>query len=71
MGLLYALIVLVLLVLWVWQFVQLMLLEDDLFPGRNDKALWVAAFVVVLPLTPVAFMLWKRARLEAAREQVR
>ncbi len=48
---------------WVTQFVQLMLLEDALFPGRFDKALWCAAFLLFWPVTPFAFRAWKSARL--------
>jgi len=47
---------------WVVQFVQLMLLEDELFAGRYDKPLWVAAFLVLAPLAPFAFLVWKGAR---------
>ncbi|HEX8913373.1 MAG TPA: hypothetical protein VF796_13515 [Humisphaera sp.] len=50
-------------VFWTTQFVQLMLLEDGMFPGRSDKALWVAAFVVAFPFTPFAFRMWRSARL--------
>ncbi len=48
--------------LWVVEFVQLMLVEDRLFMGRHDKALWVAAFLVMFPLAPIAFHLWKKAQ---------
>ena len=46
-----SMIILILLLLlyfffWMWQFVQLMLLSDDDFPGRNDKVLWVVTFIV-------------------------
>jgi len=49
-------------IFWVWQFVQLMLLEDTLFPGRFDKILWAAAFILLSPLAPFAFRAWKFAR---------
>jgi hypothetical protein len=56
------LIALPLAIFWTWQFVQLMLLEDRFFPGRFDKLLWGAAFVLVVPLAPFAFRAWKFAR---------
>jgi len=46
-------------IFWLYQFVQLMLLEDSLFPGCFDKALWVAVFVFVFPLAPFAFLMFK------------
>lgn len=48
-------------ILWIVQFVQLMLLEDELFPGRHDKIAWAAAFVILAPLAPFAFLMWKGA----------
>ena len=61
-GLIFAVAALGLAIFWVYQFVQLMLLEDHWFPGRYDKALWVGAFVLVFPVTPFAFLMWKAAR---------
>ena len=49
-------------VFWLVQFVQLMLLEDEYFPGPLDKLVWGAAFVVLPPLAPFAFLMWKGAR---------
>jgi hypothetical protein len=49
-------------IFWIVQFVQLMLLEDDLFPGPYDKLVWAAAFVILAPLAPFAFLAWKSAR---------
>jgi len=49
-------------IFWVYQFVQLMLLEDRWFPGRFDKALWVGVFVLIFPLAPFAFLMWKAGR---------
>jgi len=48
-------------VVWVYQFVQLMLLADSDFPGKHDKALWVAAFILVCVIAPFAFLWWKTA----------
>jgi hypothetical protein len=53
---------------WVVEFAQLMALRDEDFPGRHDKALWVAAFVFGNVLGAVAFFLWKRDRAFEATE---
>ena len=45
--------------LWAHQFVELMRLPDSAFPGRYDKALWAAAFVIVFPIAPFAFLAWR------------
>jgi hypothetical protein len=47
---------------WIVEFAHLMALRDEDFPGRHDKALWVAAFVFGNVLGAVAFYLWKRDR---------
>ncbi len=47
-------------VFWIYQFTQLMLLQESDFPGRHDKVLWCAAFVLAFALAPFAFFLWKR-----------
>ena len=44
---------------WVFQFVQLMLLSDSDFPGKHDKILWGAAFVLAFLVAPFAFLWWK------------
>jgi len=59
---------LVLIVFWVYQFVLLMLLSDDDFPGRYDKILWVAVFVLLSVIAPFAFLWWKRACLTMRAE---
>ena len=48
-------------VIWLWQFIQLMLLSDSDFPGKYDKILWVAAFLLVCVVAPFAFLWWKTA----------
>jgi hypothetical protein len=53
---------------WVVEFAQLMALRDEDFPGRHDKALWVAAFVFGNVLGAVAFYVWKRDREFDTRE---
>lgn len=45
--------------IWVFQFAMLMTLDDKSFPGGFDKLIWAAAFLLVFPVTPFAFMLWK------------
>lgn len=54
---------------WFYQFVQLMLLSDSDFPGKHDKILWVAAFVLVFVLAPFAFLWWKSAYRSTLQEQ--
>ena len=53
----------VMLIFWLFQFVQLMLLEDELLPGRHDKILWYIMFMLLMPLAPIAFVIWKAARV--------
>ena len=53
--------VLALLAFWCYQFIFLMMIEDDLFPGKLDKAIWAAVFIFVAPLAPFVFRLWRRA----------
>ena len=48
---------------WMWQFVQLMLLSDDDFPGKNDKILWVVTFIVFFMFAPSVFQWWKLSSL--------
>ena len=48
-------------IFWVYQFVQLMLLSEVDFPGKYDKCLWTAAFLIAFPLAPFAFFGWKFA----------
>ena len=55
---------------WVVEFAQLMAMRDDDFPGRHDKALWVAAFVFGNIFGVFAFFLWKRDRVFENREAV-
>ena len=52
---------LVIAVFWLCQFVSLMLLSESDFPGRHDKILWAAAFMLVFPVAPFAFIGWKTA----------
>jgi hypothetical protein len=61
MELLALLVVLAFCIFWVYQFVQLMLLSDADFPGKYDKCLWLATFILALLLAPFAFLGWKSA----------
>lgn len=53
---------LILAIIWIYEFAQLMLLDDDLFCGRYDKLIWVVVFILVSVLAPFAFMIWKAGR---------
>ena len=52
---------LVVAVVWVVQFAQFMVLDDASFPGRWDKLIWGAAFILAFPIAPFAFLVWKKA----------
>ena len=56
---------------WLRSFIELMLLSDDDFPGRYDKILWVAAFLFMFLLTPLAFSWWKGAYMQLRRSEGR
>lgn len=49
----------ILVLLWAFQFVQMMLLEDTDFPGRYDKILWLVTFITFFFIAPFLFMAWK------------
>jgi hypothetical protein len=56
--------------LWIGQFMDLMTMPDDEFPGRFDKALWVVAFVACFFLiAPIAFGLWKERNRRRLRSR--
>jgi hypothetical protein len=50
--------------LWLRQFVWMMSLEDDSFPGTFDKLIWGLVFVFLSPIAPLAFIVWKRTAVE-------
>jgi hypothetical protein len=57
-------------ILWVVQFMDLMTMPDDEFPGRFDKALWVLVFLVLSVLVaPIAFGLWKERNRQRLRSR--
>jgi hypothetical protein len=47
--------------LWLTQFIQLMLMSEHDFPGRNDRFIWSMVFIFLCPLAPFAFWGWKSA----------
>lgn len=51
---------------WVHQFVTLMSMADDAFPGRHDKLVWVALMLLLPPAGMLAFRGYQRAHLAAA-----
>lgn len=65
----FVILIFVVALMWTYQFVQLMMLNDAVFPATHDKLLWVVAFVVVIPLAPLAFLYWKRAYLSLRMEE--
>jgi hypothetical protein len=73
-GFLFFLVVVLLLnaIFWVVQFMDLMTMPDDDFPGRFDKVLWVVVFVALfLIVAPFAFGLWKEKNRRRLRERDR
>ena len=62
------LIYIVFAIFWLFQFIQLMLLADSDFPGKHDKILWVAAFICVFLIAPIAFLYWKKAYVAMVAE---
>ena len=54
-------VVIVFAAVWILQFVALMSLPDDRFPGQHARLAWVAAFLVIWVLAPIAFLLWARS----------
>ena len=57
--------------LWATQFIQLMLMSDNDFPGRRDKLVWGIAFIVVFAFTPFAFWGWKSAYVDLLEKEAR
>jgi type VI protein secretion system component VasK len=54
-------------ILWVFQFVKLMSLADEDFPGQHARLGWVAGFVLLWFITPFAFLIWNAGRRSASR----
>ncbi len=45
---------------WVHDFVTLMRLEDEVFPGRYDKAIWALLLIVLPPIGMLAFWSYRK-----------
>ena len=48
---------------WVKNFISLMQMTDEDFPGKYDKLIWGLGFFLLFPLTPTVFILWQRYSL--------
>lgn len=46
---------------WLHEFVFLMGLRDQAFPGRHDKLIWIGLFVLMPPVGAVAFWMYRHA----------
>jgi hypothetical protein len=49
------------LVAWVAEFVTLMRLREDVFPGRRDKLVWMLLMILVPPVGLLAFWTFRRS----------
>jgi branched-subunit amino acid transport protein AzlD len=67
MFVIIVLIAVVLAIVWIYQFTFLMALQEPVFVGKYDKALWCAAFICIPPLTPFAFIMWRSIKLGASK----
>ena len=52
---------------WVVEFVNLMGLSDDAFPGRFDKLVWIALMIFLPPVGVAAFWTFRRAHWPAEK----
>lgn len=55
---------------WVVEFVTLMGLGDEAFPGRFDKLIWVALMVCLPPVGLISFRVFRRAYWPAEKPAV-
>lgn len=55
-------------VFWCYQLVFLMMMEDSLFPGKQDKLIWGVLFALVAGLAPFAFLFWRKAMLSSGND---
>jgi len=53
-------------IFWCYNFVFLMMLEDNQFPGKHDKIIWATVFLILFPIAPFAFYFWKKATKETS-----
>ncbi|GIW87894.1 MAG: hypothetical protein KatS3mg108_2218 [Isosphaeraceae bacterium] len=49
-----------LIVFWIGEFVGLMRLPDEAFPGRHDKLVWSILMIVLPPVGAIAFWIYRR-----------
>jgi hypothetical protein len=54
------------LVFWISEFVALMRLRDEAFPGRHDKLVWSVLMIVLPPVGAIAFGIYRRREWPAA-----
>lgn len=52
---------------WVREFVGLMSLGDESFPGRYDKLIWAALLVVLPPVGLVTFSVYRKVHWPSAK----
>jgi hypothetical protein len=62
-------VLVVFVLIWAYQFIQLMLMSDEEFPGRSDKITWSLVFVIMMPLAPFVFLFWRGAYKEKVRRR--
>jgi hypothetical protein len=63
------LLVIVYLLFWGQQFIQLLLLGDSDLPGKYDKLCWTLIFILALPVSPILFVYWKGAYLALRQDE--
>jgi hypothetical protein len=68
MEILIILVIIPLVAFWVYQFVFLLMLEDNFFPGKFDKLIWGAVFIFLWPFAPFVFLLWRGAILSRVKK---
>lgn len=61
LGLALLALVVAVVLAWVHEFVFLMRLGDDAFPGRHDKLVWAALMIVLPPIGLLAFWSFHKA----------
>lgn len=53
-------------VFWLVQFCHLMTFSPRRFPAPYDKIIWVVVFLLLAPVAPLAFWVWKQWPREEA-----
>jgi hypothetical protein len=70
LGLLLAVAVLAVVLLWIREFVRLMSMSPAVFPGRHDRWVWIVLMLAVPPVGLVAFWMFRRGREEEGAPRV-